>query len=346
MNKRIIICIAILFIYGCFHAQNNRIKGVITDSVSKEAIPGVSVLIDGINRSASTNALGKFDLAGLADGNYKLKIFNLGFEPTIIDVNLYGNETKEISIQLKPSIIKLSEVTISQTSNIGDAMSVMNQLDKKLRPTNSAQDLLRLVPGLFIAQHAGGGKAEQIFLRGFDVDHGTDFFVSIDGIPVNMVSHAHGHGYADFHFVIPETVEKLQVYKGPYAAKFGDFATSGAGEFTTKNDISKSLIKLEYGQFDTYRAVAVIDVLRGKHIFSKQKENAYIAAEYNFTNAYFQSPQNFKRINVFAKYSGVISEKNFLSFSASTFLSSWNASGQIPDRAVKEGMINRFGSID
>ena len=126
---------------------------------------------------------------------------------------------------------------------------------------NSAQDLLRLVPGLFIAQHAGGGKAEQIFLRGFDCDHGTDFAVSIDGLPVNMVSHAHGQGYADFHFVIPETVEQLKVYKGPYTARFGDFATAGAGEFTTKTRLEHSQVKLEVGQFDTRRALVMLDLL-------------------------------------------------------------------------------------
>jgi outer membrane cobalamin receptor len=85
-----------------------------------------------------------------------------------------------------------------------------------LRPINTSQDVLRIVPGLFIAQHAGGGKAEQIFLRGYDIDHGTDINVTVDGMPVNMLSHAHGQGYADLHFLIPETVEKVNFDKGPY----------------------------------------------------------------------------------------------------------------------------------
>jgi outer membrane cobalamin receptor len=86
---------------------------------------------------------------------------------------------------------------------------------------NSSQEILRKVPGLFIGQHAGGGKAEQIFLRGFDIDHGTDIAISVDGMPVNMVSHAHGQGYADLHFVIPETVEKIDFGKGTYYASKG-----------------------------------------------------------------------------------------------------------------------------
>ncbi|PBQ30427.1 TonB-dependent receptor [Sphingobacteriaceae bacterium] len=251
------------------------------------------------------------------------------------------------SLSSKKGTIKLSEVVISDSKNNQAASEIISGIDRQLRPTNSAQDLLRLVPGLFIAQHAGGGKAEQIFLRGFDSDHGTDFSVNIDGMPVNMVSHAHGQGYADFHFVIPETVDKLKVFKGTYNAAIGDFATSGAGEFSTKNSLEKSLVKLEAGQFDTYRALVMLDLLKGKHLFTKNNpENFYIAGEYNFSNAYFEQKQHFYRYNIFTKYSAQINSKNFLSFSGSTFNSGWDASGQIPQRAVSDGAISRFGSID
>ena len=106
-------------------------------------------------------------------------------------------------------------------------------VDLKNTPVNTAQDLLRKVPGLFIAQHAGGGKAEQIFLRGFDNDHGTDINVTADGIPVNMVSHAHGQGYADLHFLIPETIKDIDFGNGAYYADKGDFNTSGYVNLTT-----------------------------------------------------------------------------------------------------------------
>jgi outer membrane cobalamin receptor len=100
--------------------------------------------------------------------------------------------------------------------------------DLELRPTNTPSDVMRLVPGVIIGQHHGGGKADQILFRGFDSDHGTDFQVSVDGIPVNMVSHAHGQGYADLHWLIPETIDRVEVYKGSYYPHLGDFATSGA----------------------------------------------------------------------------------------------------------------------
>ncbi len=263
-------------------------------------------------------------------------------------ISFIGFSQNPANDTLVKDAINLKEITISSddTKNNQMAAQVISNIDKLLRPTNSAQDLLRLVPGLFIAQHAGGGKAEQIFLRGFDCDHGTDFSVNIDGMPVNMVSHAHGQGYADFHFVIPETVDKLKVFKGTYTAQYGDFATSGAGEFNTKTNIGKSMVKLEGAMFDTYRALAMIDLLQGKHLFTKNNENFYIAGEYFYSNSYFESKQHFNRYNIFTKYSAQLNNNNYLNFSASTFNSTWDASGQIPTRAVSDGAITRFGSID
>ena len=112
-----------------------------------------------------------------------------------------------------------------------------------------------MVPGLFIAQHAGGGKAEQIFLRGFDIDHGTDINLEVDGLPVNMVSHAHGQGYSDLHFVIPELINYVDFNKGPYYADKGDFTTAGYVDFQTKNVLDKNFVKVEGGQFGTIRGV-------------------------------------------------------------------------------------------
>lgn len=117
------------------------------------------------------------------------------------------------------NIIHLGEMLVQadRATSAASAQTV-REFDLQIRPRASAQQILQLAPGLVIAQHAGGGKAEQIFLRGFDCDHGTDVAISVDGMPVNMVSHGHGQGYADLHFLIPETVEGMEVAKGPYAA--------------------------------------------------------------------------------------------------------------------------------
>ena len=322
------------------------LRGTVADSLSGQPLPGVSVRLVGQPGGTATDALGQFRLAGLAPGTYQLRLGALGYRPKTTAVTLLAGETRGLAASLATTALSLAEVTVSQPRDPNQTLAAISHIDQTLRPINSAQDLLRLVPGLFIAQHAGGGKAEQIFVRGFDADHGTDFAVSIDGLPVNMVSHAHGQGYADFHFVIPETVEQLKVYKGPYTARFGDFATAGAGEFSTKTSLDRSQVKLEVGQYNTYRALVLLDLLGTHHLLSKKPESAYVAAEYNFTNSYFDNPQHFKRFNGLAKYTGQLSSTTSLTLFGSYFTSNWDASGQIPERAVNEGLISRFGSLD
>jgi hypothetical protein len=341
----------VLFICNGARAQGAAsLRGTVADTLSGQPLEGVSVGLEGQPGGTATDALGNFKLPGLAAGTYTLRVGALGYRAQALSVTLAAGETRRVAVALSTVVLSLSEVTVSQPRDPNQSLAAISHIDQLLRPVNSAQDLLRLVPGLFIAQHAGGGKAEQIFLRGFDVDHGTDFAVSIDGLPVNMPSHAHGQGYADFHFVIPETVEQLRVYKGPYTARFGDFATAGAGEFLTKTRLDKSEVKLELGQFDTRRALVMLDLLGSeRHLLSKKAkraESAYVAGEYLFTNAYFDAPQRFKRFNGLAKYTGQLSDKTSLTVLGSHFTSNWNASGQIPERAVADGTISRFGSID
>jgi len=322
------------------------LRGTVTDSLSGQPLAGVGVGLVGQSGGTATDALGQFRLSGLAAGTYQVRFGALGYKLKTNEIALVAGETRGLTTSLATTNLNLAEVTVSQLRDPNQTLAAISHIDQTLRPINSAQDLLRLVPGLFIAQHAGGGKAEQIFVRGFDADHGTDFAVSIDGLPVNMVSHAHGQGYADFHFVIPETVEQLRVYKGPYTARFGDFATAGAGEFTTKTSLDRSQVKLEVGRFDTRRALVMLDLLGTHHLFSKRPESAYVAAEYNFTNSYFDAPQHFKRFNGMVKYTGQLTDHTSLTLLGSHFTSSWDASGQIPDRAVSEGLISRFGSLD
>ncbi|HTF05969.1 MAG TPA: TonB-dependent receptor, partial [Bacteroidia bacterium] len=340
--RTIVVCLAF---FASVSAHASQVTGTVRDSATKEILSDVIITVQGTNTVVFTDALGQFRLNGLQAGSTLLRFTRLGYVSQDVSVNVSATENTTLNVDLVKGAVQLKEISVTSTKDIGQSLSAINQVDKVLRPTNSAQDLLRLVPGLFIAQHAGGGKAEQIFLRGFDVDHGTDFAVSIDGIPVNMVSHAHGQGYADFHFVIPETVDKLNVNKGLYSARQGDFATSGSGEFFTKSAIDKNMVKMEYGRFDTYRAVGMFR-LPGKKIFTGNNENAYIAGEYNYSNSYFESAQHFNRYNVFGKYTTGIGARNTLSMSFSTFKSSWDASGQIPDRAVLAETITRFGSID
>lgn len=236
-----------------------------------------------------------------------------------------------------PNPFELDQVLVNSGFKPFNAIS---EIDIKTNPVTSSQELLRKVPGLFIGQHAGGGKAEQIFLRGFDIDHGTDIAIDVDGLPVNMVSHAHGQGYADLHFVIPETIQKIDFDKGSYFAKKGNFATAGYVSFQTKDKLDSDVIAVEYGQFKTQRILGMFN------LFQSDKQKAYVATDYQKTNGPFDSPQHFNRLNIFAKYTQELSNNSRFAFSIGHFNSRWDASGQIPERAVLAGWIGRFGAID
>jgi hypothetical protein len=331
----------ILLCGSCF-AQNASLSGVVTTEEGR--LYNAHIRIEGSPFLTTTDSSGRFSFEAIPAGFYKLEITHIGYKPMYLSIRLKAQKTSFVSLRLIPATIDLKTVDI--VPKIELAPSRLKGLDLQLRPVSSSQDLLRLVPGLFIAQHAGGGKAEQIFLRGFDVDHGTDFAIYVDGIPVNMPSHAHGQGYADLHFLIPETVGELEVNKGPHATRFGDLATAGSGEFKTLNKLANSSVKLEMGQFNTKRALVMVDLLSKRHSETNPNKSWYVAAEYRFTNSYFEQKQNFNRFNIFTKYNAVLKSGSKLTLSFSRFYSRWDASGQIPERKVNDGSISRFGSID
>ncbi len=322
-------------------AQQGTIRGFINDADLKIPITGASINIAG-NKGDNSDMFGMFNIPGITPGQYEMTVSHIGYKSEIINVEIKPELVSSVNVNMKKSNLDLAEVRLNiKKSNV---LNTISAVDIRLRPVNTSQDVLRIVPGLFIAQHAGGGKAEQIFLRGYDIDHGTDISISVDGMPVNMVSHAHGQGYADLHFLIPETVEKVNFEKGPYFAGKGNLATAAYVDFTTKDFLENNSIKLEAGQFNTQRAAGQFK------IFNKQTEKSrqqfYVASEYSSTDGYFESPQDFHRFNVMGKYSAWFGNQAQLTILASTFDSKWNASGQVPDRAVKAGIIGRFGAID
>ncbi len=239
-------------------------------------------------------------------------------------------------------VIELGKVLVEGERSYSTASSMsIREFDLNVRPVNTAQDLLQLAPGLVIAQHAGGGKAEQIFLRGFDADHGTDVAISSDGIPVNMVSHGHGQGYADLHFIIPELVDSIDVFKGPYFARYGNFSTAGSVMYRTKDRIEGNLLKIEGGEFNTQKFTGMFQLPT-----ASEQHNAYFAGQFYNTDGAVESEQDFQRLNLFGKFNTRLNETSELSFSASSFSSAWDASGQIPQRAVDSGLFSRFGTVD
>jgi len=344
LSFRIFMALAafVLFAFSS-QAHNGTIKGMVLDAQTRTGLPGANIRINSTPAKATyTDELGIFSFVDLPSGEFTINISYIGFGDTAIVVRVKDSETTTLKISLSPRDINLPDVQI--TTDATANLQTISALDIQTRPVNNSQDILRIVPGLVIAQHAGGGKAEQIFLRGFDIDHGTDIRITADGMPVNMVSHAHGQGYADLHFLIPELVRGVDFAKGNYDARAGDFATAGNVNFNTPTALSQSMVKLEAGQFDTYRGVVALDLLGDAA--KARNQNAWLASEYSFSNSYFDSPQNFTRFNLMGKYSGLIGENQSVTASFSTFRSQWNHSGQIPLRAISDGSITRFGAID
>jgi outer membrane receptor for ferrienterochelin and colicin len=324
-----------IFLFQISTAFSQTLTGVVTDKAGTP-IQDAFVLINTGKVHAHTNELGTFYFEKAKIGD-TLSFSYLGFETANIILD-EGYFKKSFTIALEEKSFDLNQVVLSNSVR---SVSQVSNIDLKINPVNSSQEILRRVPGLFIGQHAGGGKAEQLFLRGFDIDHGTDVSISVDGMPVNMVSHAHGQGYADLHFLIPETIERLDFGKGPYYSDKGNFTTAGYVDFQTKNNIEQSSAILEVGRFNTLRTVGLFDLLS-----NVKNQNAYIAGEYVLTDGPVESSQNFNRINLMGKYSISMPNNDQLSFLVSHFESKWDASGQIPQRAVDAGLITRFGAID
>ncbi|TLY24871.1 MAG: TonB-dependent receptor [Nitrospirae bacterium] len=238
-------------------------------------------------------------------------------------------------------IVDVPEVSIIGARQVA-ASSQQFIPDKEilLQPQGRPAQVLRLIPGFIAVEHSGGaGKADQYFLRGFDADHGTDVGFFADGMPINLRTHAHGQGYTDLNFIIPETIEGLDVYKGAYLPEFGDFATAGAVNFKTRQVVQEGIVQAAGGQFDTQRYMLMFSP-------TKDKVRTLFAAEGYYTNGPFQNDNRYFRANLFGKMTTNLTGRDEISLTGTFQKSKWNASGEIPLRAVNDGTLDRFGAID
>jgi len=325
------VCMTLCVVLGL---QAHEIKGrVVSDS--GEALADVGVYNTSNGRYTYTNLSGYFELENVDEGDV-LFFQSLGFERLERKIEA-GDLDADLEIVMTTSAVNLDQVVLLSKVNV---LSDIINVDIQNNPVRSAQELFQRVPGLIIGQHAGGGKAEQIFLRGFDIDHGTDITLSVDGLPINLPSHAHGQGYSDSHFIIPETIENIDFGKGPYYTNKGNFNTAGYLDLQTKKRLKNNRVLLEVGDFNTIRNVNMLRLLDG------DKQHAYIATEMMLSDGFFESPQNFNRFNVMGRYNFNNLDDQELTLTVSHFQSKWDASGQIPVRAVEQGLISRFGAID
>ncbi len=206
------------------------------------------------------------------------------------------------------------------------------------RPALRPGEVLEYIPGVIITQHSGDGKANQYFLRGFNLDHGTDFSISVAGMPVNMPTHAHGQGYADLNFLIPELVSGIDYRKGPYYAEVGDFSAAGAADIQYANSLPHTIGSVTIGEHDYKRALLAgsPNVAGGTLLYG---------IELVGQDGPWDNPENFRKFNSALRYSRGGKAEGF-SVTGMAYKANWDATDQIPQRAVNSGSIDRFGAID
>jgi len=342
MKKIVFFLVWVIPFTGVSAHNTGSITGKVTETKTGLPVAGCNIYLKETIIGTITDIGGKFEIRNIQIGKYEIVCSAISYKVITRSAEVRENETAVINFEMEESPTNLKEVTVQGSLPLSAASSQqVRKIDMQLRPFRTSQDMLMMTPGLVIAQHAGGGKAEQIFIRGFDCDHGTDISINVDNIPVNLVSHAHGQGYADMHFLIAETVEDMEINKGPYFTRFGNFSTAGAISFKTKDVLDNSLVKIEAGQFNTQKYTLMYQIDNGG-----AEQNGYIAAQYYHTDGPFETPQKLQRMNVFAKYFIQMTQNSKLTLTAGGFNSGWNASGQIPVRAVQQDVINRYGAID
>lgn len=218
------------------------------------------------------------------------------------------------------------------------AEGIVYDTQLELRPVSRTAELLEFVPGLIATQHSGEGKANQYFVRGFNLDHGTDFALRLDDMPINMPTHGHGQGYADINFIIPELVNRLTYRKGPYYADGGDFATAGSAEFSYADSLEQGMVNLTLGENDYQR----LFLGESFELFSGQLTLAGAVTQYAGP---WDRDQNLDKRKALIKYHEASTEREW-SLTGMSYLNDWDATDQIPLRAVENGSLSRWGNID
>ena len=229
-------------------------------------------------------------------------------------------------------------IGIADTASEGDTSAEEIQY----RPFARAGEVMETVPGLIITQHDGGGKANQYFLRGFNLDHGTDLATSLDGVPLNMPSHVHGQGYTDTNWLIPEIVKDVHFEKGPFSPEYGDFANAGNVEIENQTQLPKNILTAELGTLGYERLLAA-----ASHKMGEGK--LLYALETSHYDGAWDVPDNYRKMNGIVRFSegdeSSLAGSGY-SVSAQSYYGQWVGSEQVPERAVEGGLIGRYGNLD
>jgi outer membrane receptor protein involved in Fe transport len=328
-----------------FAQANAQLSGTIVDP-SGAVIAGATLQVRSATGAAKittqSDANGSFIISRLSAGNYRLVVTNPGFETKEIPFSIGTAETPA------PLRISLAVSSVSTTVNVqgrqDDLVGLANSATQGTvgateiqdRPILRSGEILEALPGLIITQHAGGGKANQYFLRGFNLDHGTDFAIFLDDMPLNLPSHAHGEGYSDMNTVIPEFVERVDYEKGPYYADVGNFGSAGSAHLVFFNTLPQNFFTVEGGMYGFGRAVFGVS-------HKLASGNLLYGGEAYHENGPWVHPDNYYKFNGFVTYSQGNDASGF-GITTRAYRGTWHSSDQIPVDAVP--LVGYFGALN
>ncbi len=330
------------FPQAAWSQTTGTIKGFVT--AAGEPLSDVNILVEGIRRGSVSGPDGQFEITALDPGTYVLQASFIGYETLIRSVAVQAGKTTRVDFVLTPGAAGLEEVLVEGRAanlvGLADAASQgrVGQAQLEPRPLLRVGEVLETVPGTIVTQHSGSGKANQFFLRGFNLDHGTDFSASVEGAPINLPTHAHGQGYLDLNFLIPELIERISYEKGPYNAEGGDFSTAGSARIELMRHLDAGIAKVETGSDKYYEGLfANSSEVGGGDLLYAMKGRYYDGPWVN--------PENSGMFSGIVKYSGGGASDGY-SLTALGYYNDWEATDQIALRAVDQDQISRFGALD
>jgi len=327
-------------------AHPPRLSGTVVDT-SGAVISGATVQVRSANgavrMTTQSNTNGSFMISGLSAGDYRLVVSNPGFETKEIPVTI---GTTEAPTPLRISLAVGSVSTAINVKGRGDDLvgvaesatqGTVGAREIQDRPILRSGEVLEAIPGVIITQHAGGGKANQYFLRGFNLDHGTDIAIFLDDMPLNLPSHAHGEGYSDMNTVIPEFVRRVNFEKGPYYADVGNFSSAASAHVEFFKTLPQNFFTVEGGMYGYGRAVFGVSQKLGKGSL------LYGGEAYHDNGPWTTHEDNFYKYNGLVTYSQGGDDNGF-SVTARAYRGTWHSSDQIPVDAIP--LVGFFGALN
>ena len=331
------------------------IEGRVIDQTGA-VLPGVTVdlVTSEGEMTAVSDGTGRYRFERVVAGSAELTFRLINFTVVHRTVSVAATRTTTADVLLALSLD--ADVIVTGTSTFRNVADVENPAENlvgiamaasqgaitaaqlEARPIMRAGEVLETVPGMVVSQHSGEGKANQYYVRGFNLDHGTDFSMTVAGIPVNTPTGAHAHGYADVGFLIPELVSGVQYKKGPYFADEGDFSAAGAANVNYVNFLDRPVLRVNGGHDKWGRVFGAASP-------SVANGNLLAAIELNHSDGPWERPDNYQKANVVLRFSRGDARNSF-SLTGTGYWAGWDSTDQVPARAIESGRISRFGLVD